>query len=191
MKTRAVRAPDCGHPTDTGPCRRPLTAGGTCGITHRRGPSAPVASAAARYVAATDPMTHAPQELALAAADALDTVGRWHPDFATDVLDALDASGASSTESEAFCDWVSRTGGIDHQPVPFGRVVVSRSASGSGTTVWVDAGRSRFHVRERDGGIVEVVPVGADGRPRVAGPHVVDGGLADGIAYGMRRRPRR
>ncbi|AXV10175.1 hypothetical protein DVS28_b0435 (plasmid) [Euzebya pacifica] len=136
-------------------------------------------------------MSPALQELALSAAEALDTVGRWHPDFATDVLDALDASGAASTESKEFCEWVSRTGGIDHRPVPFGRVALSRSTNGSAVTVWVDAGRNRFRVQERPGGVAEVVPVSRDGVPHVAAVHVVNGGLADGIAHGMRNRPRR
>lgn len=191
MKTRTVRAPDCGHPTDTGPCRRSLTAGGTCGITHRRAAAPVGVLAAAGSIAVCDPMGRGRLDVALGAAAALDTIGRWHRDHAADVLEALEASGASSTDSEEFCGWVSRTAGIEHQPVPFGRVVVSRSPSDSGSTVWVDAGSNRFRVREQDGGVVEVVPVGPDGRPRVAGAHVVDGDLAEGIAYGMRRRRRR
>ena len=146
---------------------------------------------AALLVSATDPFaspgpaTAMPDSsVATSAIAVLDTAGRWHPDYAADVLDALDRSGATSTNSERFADWASRATGQQHTPVPFGRAVLTVRQHGPTRVFSLESGRRTFTITaDNDATSVIVAEVDTTGRPLPGSTRTVPGGPADGLAW--------
>lgn len=176
----------CGKATLDGVrCTKQIGPKGTCGATHRsNAPDATKGSGlvdAGGAVAAADPFARTDREVATDAAEALGTIGRWHADFAADVLDALARSGADSTESRRFHEWVADATGRTYAPVPFGRVVVALRDTAS-EHVAVVGTDDRAHIARTPIGGGPSTITAAHPRRSVAGPVTTTAGHADAVA---------